>query len=673
MIVKENMISFGSSSGAAGRLIAKQNWSKHPLGDSNQWSPSLRTALSMVLSSGFPAYILWSEELFAFYNDAYAPILGKKADMGQGVPLRKLWSEIAGDVCDIAERALGGERTYFEDRRFTLERNGYPEEAYFTFSYSPIYDEDCVVVGVLCMIFETTDKVLAMALQEESEERLQLSLDASGNIGTWSYDPSNNIAVVDDRFARLFQVDAALAQYGTQLERFTNMIHPDDRERVLSAITQSISTGELYDIEYRIPQVSGKIIWVNAKGRMFARSHGKTSRFAGVAVDITDRKKAEDDLQRIAADLSEANRRKTQFLATLAHELRNPLAPIRTGLELIKLGRSDESVLAQVHSMMERQVNQMTHLIDDLMDISRINNGRIELKKESLSIKSVVLASVEISLPSIEAAGHKLVINEIPEDVMIEGDRTRLSQVFSNILTNAAKYTPPGGLIEISVEKNDTHLFASIKDTGIGIPTESLASVFEMFSQLRRSINQAHGGLGIGLALASQLIEMHSGSINVHSEGDEKGSVFTVSLPIITGLQNVAPDSCSVVDDIKAKKNLRILVTDDNQDAAYMLAELLNLLGYPEVGIANDGFQAVAMARNFQPDIMFLDIGMPEKSGYEVIEELRCEAAENFPVMVALTGWGSEDDKLRSQDAGFDYHLTKPTTLAALTQILDSL
>lgn len=671
--MRENVISFGASAGAAGREIAEQNWSKHPLGDISQWPSSLRTALSMVLNSGFPAYILWGDEFFVFYNDAYSPILGNKKDLGQGLPLHELWSEIAETVCQIAERALAGEPTYFEDRSFTLERNGYPEETYFTFSYSPVHNENGAIVGVLCMIFETTDKVCAMARHEESEERLQLSLDASGNIGTWSYDPSTNITMVDDRFARLFQVDAALAQHGTQLERFTNMIHPDDRERVLSAIVHSISTGEHYDIEYRIPQLSGKIIWVNAKGRMFIGNHGRSSRFAGVAVDITDRKQAEDELQRLAADLSESNRRKTQFLATLAHELRNPLAPMRTGLELIKLGRADQAVVTQVHSMMERQINQMTHLIDDLMDISRIDNGRFELKKESLSIKSVVLASVEISLPYIEAAGHNLVMNEIPEDLMIEGDQTRLSQVFSNILTNAAKYTPTGGLIEVSVEKNETHLFVSIKDNGIGIPSESLASVFEMFSQLRRSIDQANGGLGIGLALASQLIEMHSGSINVQSEGDGKGSVFTVCLPMITEATNVALGSSATVDDIKTKKNLRILVTDDNRDAAYMLAELVHLLGYSNVEVANDGFQAVAMARSFQPDIMFLDIGMPEKSGYDVIEELKGEAAQHFPVMVALTGWGSENDKLRSEKAGFNYHLTKPTTLAALTQILDSL
>lgn len=671
--IKKNSMTFCAHAGTSGRDIAERDWSTHPLGDSNQWSPSLRTALSMVLNSAFPAYILWGKDFFVFYNDAYIPILGKKVNLGQGRPLRELWSEIADAVCEIAERAYAGEQAYFEDRFFTLERNGYPEETYFTFSYSPVQNENSKVVGVLCMIFETTEKVMAKARQKESEERLRLSLDASGNIGTWSYDPETNIAVVDDRFARLFQVESALAQSGTQLERFTNMIHPDDRDRVLAAIAHSIGTGEHYDIEYRIPQLSGKTIWVNAKGRMFAGVHGKGSRFAGVAVDITDRKKADDELRRLAKDLSESNRRKTQFLATLAHELRNPLAPMRTGLELVKFGRGDAVVLNQVHSVMERQINQMTHLIDDLMDVSRINNGRIDLKKECLSVKSVILASVEISLPYIEAAGHEFVVNEISEELMIDGDRTRLSQVFSNILTNAAKYTPEGGRIEINVENDEADIIVSIKDNGIGIPTHALHSVFEMFSQLRRSIDQAHGGLGIGLALASQLVEMHGGNISVQSEGEGKGSDFKVRLPLAKGAHNFTSELPISFNAQKPKKNLRILVTDDNRDAAKMLAELLHMLGYSEVEIANDGYQALAMAQTFQPDVMFLDIGMPEKSGYEVVEDLRKLEIQPVPVTVALTGWGSEEDRQRSRKAGFDYHLTKPTALAELTKILDNL
>lgn len=670
---RKNLLACCCNAGITGRDIADRDWSTHPLGESTNWAPSLHTAISMVLNSAFPAYILWGPDFFVFYNDAYIPILGNKVNLGQGLPLRELWSEIADAVCEIAERALIGERTYFEDRLFTLERNGYPEQTYFTFSYSPIQNESMAIVGVLCMIFETTEKVTALARQQESEERLQLSLDASGNIGTWSYDPETNIAIVDDRFARLFQVDSALAQEGTQLERFTNMIHTDDRERVLAAIAHSISSDEPYDIEYRIPQLSGKIIWVNAKGRMFTVDHGKGLRFAGVAVDITDRKQADDELRRLAADLSESNRRKTEFLATLAHELRNPLAPMRTGLELMKIGAADTGVFTQVHAVMERQINQMTHLIDDLMDIARINNGKIELKKEYVSVKSVLLASIEISLSHIEAAGHKLSVNQIPEHFMIDGDRTRLSQVFSNILTNAAKYTPTGGDIEINVAQDETHILISIADNGIGIPTDSIHTVFDMFSQLRRSIDQAHGGLGIGLALARQLVAMHGGTISANSEGDGRGSVFCVRLPLINITANVTAERPDAAVEQKRKHDLRILVTDDNQDAAAMLAELLKALGYHQITIANDGYQALSTAKNFQPDVVFLDIGMPKKNGYEVVKELKNNLLQHMPVAIALTGWGSEQDKELARAAGFDYHLTKPTSLAALLEILNNL
>ncbi|RYZ96303.1 MAG: hybrid sensor histidine kinase/response regulator, partial [Moraxellaceae bacterium] len=369
----------------------------------------------------------------------------------------------------------------------------------------------------------------------------------------------------------------------------------------------------------------------------------------------------------------ESDRRKTEFLATLAHELRNPLAPIRTGLELVKLGSANKDVLTQVHATMERQINQMTHLIDDLMDISRINSGKIELKKECLSVKSIVLASVEISLPYIDAANHKLVVNQIPDDVMIDGDRTRLSQVFSNILTNAAKYTPAGGHIEIQVKRDGDNILIAITDNGIGIPTDAIHSVFDMFSQLRRSIDQAHGGLGIGLALANQLIGMHNGTVYAQSEGDGKGSTFSVRLPMVTKSNNVDHAILDTNENRDDKQGFRILVTDDNQDAALMLAELLQALGYDKVAIAHDGKQAIAMAQELKPDVVFLDIGMPEKSGYEVVKELRENITQPIPVLVALTGWGSEKDRERSFEAGFDYHLTKPTTVAALTQILNKL
>jgi signal transduction histidine kinase len=515
-----------------GRSIAEHDWSHHPLGGISGWPSLLRTALSMVLSSGFPSYIVWGKEHFVFYNDAYIPILGNKVAMGQGLPLGELWSEIREEACAIADRALSGENTYFQDRPFVLERHGHPEQTYFTFSFSPIRDEIGRVEGVLCMIFETTEKILALARSQESEDRLQLSLDASGSIGTWSYEPDTNRTIVDARFARLFQVDAALAQSGTQLERFTNMIHPDDRERVLAAIADAIKTGETYDIEYRIPQLSGKIVWVNAKGRMFEDAQTAKRRFAGVAVDVTDRKKADEKLHRLAADLAEMNQRKTEFLATLAHELRNPLAPMRTGLELMRINQTSTDTLTMVRDMMGRQLDQMTNLIDDLMDMSRINSGKVQLKPEKLDLKSVIASAVETCLPQIEKAQHELVMR-LPDKVLqIEADATRMTQVLGNILTNAAKYTPPGGRIDLAVQEDAGSAVISVRDNGIGIPLESLPTVFDMFSQVGRNMEHSQGGLGIGLSLVRQLVELQGGFVTAASPGVGLGSTFTIRLPL---------------------------------------------------------------------------------------------------------------------------------------------
>ncbi len=524
-------LSFWTSVGSTGPAIAQHDWTHHPLGAINGWPSLLRTALSMILSSGFPSYIIWGKEQFVLYNDAYAPILGEKLSMGQGVQLAELWSEIKEEACAIAEQAMRGENTYFEDRTFILERFGRPEPAYFTFSYSPIRDETGWIGGVLCTIFETTDKVLALARSKDSEDRLQLSLEASGNIGTWSVETETNHTVVDERFARLFQVDAALAQSGTQLERFTTMIHPDDRERVLTAITHTINSGETYDIEYRIPQLSGKVVWVNAKGKMFETASG-TKRFAGVAVDITDRKKIEDELRRLATDLAESNQRKTEFLATLAHELRNPLAPMRTGLELMRISHPNPETMTRVRDMMGRQLSLMTSLIDDLMDVSRINSGKVALERQKLELRSVIASAVETCLPTIEKSQHELLMRLPDETVHVEVDATRMTQVLCNLLTNAAKYTSPGGKIEISAQVDNDSVEIAIKDNGSGIPMEALSTVFEMFHQVGRNLKQAQGGLGIGLSLVRRLVELHGGTVKAASAGVGEGSTFTIRLPL---------------------------------------------------------------------------------------------------------------------------------------------
>jgi PAS domain S-box-containing protein len=660
-------LEFLSGGGEAGRRIADADWSGHPMGPVSGWTAACRTALSMVFNSGFPSYLLWGPEFFVFYNDAYAPILGRKLDLGQGRPLAELWSEIGDEACRIADAAFRGTPAFFKDRLFTLERFGQPQQAYFTFSYSPFRDGAGVVVGVLCVIVETTDAVLSMARLRESEDRLQLSLDASGNIGTWSWYPETNATYVDERFARLFQVDAALAQSGTQLERFTNMIHPDDRERVVAAIGHAIATGELYEIDYRIPQLSGQIIWVTAKGKLFVDIDSGLKRFAGVAVDITEQRKKQDELLRMTADLASAHSRQTEFLATLAHELRNPLAPIRSGLELMRMGSASPQSVDRLRGMMERQVNQLTHLIDDLMDIARINNGKVGLHKETMDLRAAIAVATETSLPHIEGAGHQLLTWLPDQPLPVDGDPTRLAQVFSNILTNAAKYTPAGGRIEIRAWREARQGVVSIADNGIGIPEAALAGVFDLFSQVNGDIARSQGGLGIGLSLVKRLVELHGGRVEVDSAGAGEGSVFTIRLPLTDAVPAAGPKPCPAKPPVEQR--YRILVADDNDDAAETLAALLGVHGHA-VHVAGDGEQALLVARDVLPEIAFLDIGMPGKDGHAVAREMRADPLLESTVLVALTGWGAAADRVLSGAAGFDHHLTKPVSIEDVEAIL---
>lgn len=369
--------------------------------------------------------------------------------------------------------------------------------------------------------------------------------------------------------------------------------------------------------------------------------------------------------------LRENDRRKDEFLATLAHELRNPLAPLRNGLQVMKLGKSDPETIAEVREMMERQLAHMVRLIDDLLDLSRISRGKVELKTSRVELMKVVQQAIETSRPAIESGQHQLIMHVAPERVDVDGDFARLSQVFANLLNNAAKYTDAGGHITLSVERQASEAVVAIRDTGIGIPTAMLPRVFEMFTQIDQSLEKSQGGLGIGLSLVKFLVEMHGGNVEARSDGVGQGSEFLVRLPILAPAtihqrngDNDAPPA--------AVKPHRILVVDDNRDAAITLAMALNIMGN-ETRTAHDGLEALAAAAEFRPDVALLDIGMPKLNGYDTARRMRAEAWGRKMVLIALTGWGQEEDKRRSQDAGFDFHLVKPVAPADLKALLHSL
>ncbi|MHB1422916.1 MAG: hybrid sensor histidine kinase/response regulator [Gemmataceae bacterium] len=374
---------------------------------------------------------------------------------------------------------------------------------------------------------------------------------------------------------------------------------------------------------------------------------------------------------RLLEKLRQADHKKDEFLAILAHELRNPLAPIRNGLQLMQMAGGKAETVEQARTMMERQIVQMVRLVDDLMDLTRISRGKIELKKQPVELVAVVNGAVEIARPLIEEMGHELTVLLPEQPIILEADTTRLTQVFSNLLTNAAKYTDRGGRIWLTAERQGSDVVVAVKDTGIGIPADRLRSIFEMFSQVEAALSQSQGGLGIGLCLVNRLVQMHGGSIEAESEGPGRGSRFVVRLPLV-GEQREASMTGDNAEAAKATSKLRILVVDDNRDAAESLAMLLKIMGN-NVRTASDGEKGVQAAAEFRPHVMLMDIGLPKLNGYGACRLIREQAWSKNMVIIAVTGWGAESDRRKSQEAGFDYHMVKPVDPTSLMKLLADL
>ncbi|RYF13855.1 MAG: response regulator [Comamonadaceae bacterium] len=374
------------------------------------------------------------------------------------------------------------------------------------------------------------------------------------------------------------------------------------------------------------------------------------------------------ELQASEARLMEASRRKDEFLATLAHELRNPLSPLRNAAHFLKLRGPGTQDVQWAADVMDRQVSVMGRLIEDLMDVSRINQGRLELRRTRVALDQVIAEALETMEPQIDGSGHKLTVVQPPSRLVLDADRGRLAQVFVNLLSNAAKYTDPGGQIELRVVGEGGHAVVSVRDTGIGIPSHRLENVFEMFSQEEPALSRSRGGLGIGLSLTRQLVELHGGTVVAHSEGPGKGSVFTVRLPVVAMAAGTDAAGASPAP-AHAGGGLRILVADDNADAGETLAMLLQVMGH-DVRHVGDGEQAVAATPGFDPQLVLLDIGMPGLNGYEACRALRTQEGGNGRTIVAVTGWGQPQDIALATEAGFDHHLVKPVEMESLVQLI---
>jgi PAS domain S-box-containing protein len=446
---------------------------------------------------------------------------------------------------------------------------------------------------------------------------------------------------------------------------------PEDRSRIMDEFFPSVMEKGQGEIEVRFRHFqTGETRWMAYKVLALRDASGQTVAYGTVSQDVTERRRLEDDLRKLATDLSEVDRRKNEFLATLAHELRNPLAPLSNTLEILKRAGGNSETVRQAVETMKRQLEQMVRLVDDLLDLSRITHDRLDLRSGQIELAGVIQQAVQICGPLAESAGHEVQVIVPSKPIYLHADSARLTQVFSNLLNNSCKYTNPGGKITVTAERLGNDAVVTVRDNGIGIPPDKLHSIFDMFTQIDQSVERSQGGLGIGLTLVKRLVRMHGGAIEARSAGKGLGSEFVVRLPIMIDGQEAAVPVQTVAEEHMPTR--RILVVDDNQDSATSLAMLLQITGH-ETYMAHDGATAFEAAEKHRPDVILLDIGLPTLNGYEVCRRLRNQPSGKRTVIIALTGWGQEEDRRKSREAGFDGHLVKPVDYAALMTLLGSL
>jgi PAS domain S-box-containing protein len=519
-------------------------------------------------------------------------------------------------------------------------------------------------IGVVVDAFNSMlDEVQSHSRALETSEKLYRAIGESIDYGVWVCDADGRNIYTSDSLLKLVGLTAhQAAEFG-----WGEILHPDDVEDTIAAWKECARTGNMWYREHRMLGVDGKYHSILAQGLPIRDEAGRVQRWAGINLDISRLKNTE-------RALIEADRRKDEFLATLAHELRNPLAPIRNAVRILDSDAADERQRKWGREVISRQVHRMSLLLDDLLDVSRITRNQLELKRDYVDLKTVAADAVETARPLMDAKKHKLTVSLPAENVKLEADPLRLSQVLGNLLTNAAKYTDPEGNIALSARLENAELVISIKDDGIGLSPEVIPGLFTMFSQVNSAIDRAEGGLGIGLSLVKGLVALHGGRVEAKSEGLGRGSEFIVHLPhrVLAPAGKVVEETTGGAANANAMRRGRVLVVDDNRDAAESLALVLGFAGY-EVLTAFNGIDALAQGTSERPQAALIDIGMPGMSGHEVARRIRLEAWGKHAVLIALTGWGQDSDKQLAIAAGFDAHMTKPVEPGDVEQLLGEL
>jgi PAS domain S-box-containing protein len=787
MYLPEDPAASGAGRTPMGELLRLHGWEQSPLGSPETWTRELHTIVDLMLGSKFPMFVAYGPQLGLLYNDAYAEVLGAKHPAALGRRFEEVWSEIWHEILPIVEGAMQGRSSFHKNLPLEMNRKGYLEKTWFTFSYSPVRDEDGVVRGMFCACTETTDQVLAERHLAAQHQRMRQMFQQAPGIIAVLREPEHVFEFANDAYLELIggrevlgrPVREALPEIAGQRflalldhvylsgepyvgraasvmlhrqadqpleERFVDFVYQpirnergdisgifiegsDVTDAVLASKALQESELRLRQLADTIPQIAwiadrqGRVHWRNDRWFEFTgmprgqldeaeaealyfhpddlpvlREQWRAALAKGQPFDGTGRIRASDGgyrtfyvsaaplrdstgaivqwfgtntditpLEAAREELRAANRRKDEFLAMLAHELRNPLAPIGTAAELLKLGARDEDRVRQVSGVIGRQVAHMTQLVDDLLDVSRVTRGLVELRKETLDMAGLLAEAFEQTRSLIEGRQHHFTARVPQEAVFVEGDRTRLIQVFSNLLNNAAKYTPPGGNLELRLRATDSEVEVLVIDDGGGIDAGLLPHVFELFTQGERSTDRSQGGLGLGLALVKSLVDLHGGSVTARSAGRGRGSAFSVRLARVAA--PVRGQAWSRDEDVAGGEGKLLMIVDDNVDAAEMLTLLLESSGH-RVLVAHSAEAALAMIGQAPPAALFLDIGLPDMDGYELARRLRQLPQTAGSLLVAVTGYGHSSDRERAFQAGFDHHLVKPVRLSSVLEVL---
>ena len=626
---------------------------------------------SLFRATSMPTLVLDTRLFIVEVNDAYLKATGRIREQLVG---RNVFNAFPDSPDNANSTSLETLRESFErvlqnrevDKIPLLKYNiplGNPanrefEERYWSPVNTPLLDEHGNVTHILHHAEDVSARIAADAAKRDSEGRFRALRDATADV---IYRMSADWKFMHQLDGRGFlKTTTAISEY--MIEEY---VHPDDLDLARREIEKAILNKSIFELEHRVRLADGTYGWTYSKAVPILEDDGQIREWIGSASNITERKFAEEQLK-------EASRRKDEFLAMLAHELRNPLAPINSAAQLLQLGHLQDEQLRQTSEVIERQVTHMTTLVDELLDVSRVSRGLITLRKMPLNISEVIADAVEQVAPLAQSKHHRLEINLSPEALMVYGDRKRLVQVVANLLSNACKFTDEHGTLQVATEVIKSHVRVEITDNGVGMTANTVSHAFDLFAQAERSSDRSQGGLGLGLALVKSLVELHEGTVTCHSAGLGTGSKFTILLPLLLSNDSIKTSSNDSPVIQAPATSLRILVVDDNEDAAEMLAILLETLGH-QVVVENLPTSAIERASQVLPQVCLLDIGLPEMDGYQLAQRLRAQPETANATMIAITGYGQESDREKSSKSGFDHHLVKPVDIHKLRLILSEI